>query len=66
MPQRVFAYGQTLDYVLESIAILAAIGSGVASALMNLVIGQLMNIMSDPTLSTREPEIFMAAVSKNA
>ncbi|WYZ42253.1 hypothetical protein EsH8_V_001148 [Colletotrichum jinshuiense] len=63
MPQRVFTYGQTLDYVLESIAILAAIGSGVASALMNLVIGQLMNIMSDPTLSTREPEVFMAALT---
>ncbi|GKT51747.1 leptomycin B resistance protein pmd1 [Colletotrichum spaethianum] len=63
---RVFTYGQPLDYVLEFTAILAAIGSGVAMAMMNLVIGQLMNIMSDPMLSTRDPDQFMAAVSKNA
>ncbi|OLN93242.1 Leptomycin B resistance protein pmd1-like protein 6 [Colletotrichum chlorophyti] len=66
LSQRVFAYGQPLDYVLQLIAILAAIGSGVAMALVNLVTGQLINIMSDPTLSTRDPDRFMAAVSKNA
>ncbi|TDZ35952.1 Leptomycin B resistance protein pmd1 [Colletotrichum spinosum] len=62
---RVFKYGSTTDYVLEAIAILAAIGSGVALATMNLVIGELMNIMSDPSVSRTDPDRFMAAVSKN-
>lgn len=61
-----FTYCQPLDCALEIIAILAAIGSGVAMAMMNLVIGELMNVMSDPTRIAADPDGFMAAVSKTS
>ncbi|KAF5489359.1 Leptomycin B resistance protein pmd1 [Colletotrichum siamense] len=63
---RVFRYGEPIDYVLETIGILAAVGSGVALAMMNLIIGNLMDIMSDPSTISANPDKFMAAVSKNA
>ncbi|CEI63435.1 unnamed protein product [Fusarium venenatum] len=63
---RIFTYCQPLDCALEIIAILAAIGSGVAMALMNLVIGELMDVMGDTTRITTDPQGFMAAVSKNS
>ncbi|KAM0210000.1 hypothetical protein ACHAQI_006112 [Fusarium lateritium] len=60
---RIFTYCQPLDCVLEIIAVLAAIGSGVAMAMMNLVIGELMDVMSDPTRSSTDPDGFMADIS---
>ncbi|KAL0937461.1 multidrug resistance protein 3 (p glycoprotein 3) [Colletotrichum truncatum] len=63
---RVFTYGEPIDYVLEFIAVLAALGSGVALAMMNLIIGELMNVMSDPTLIATDPNKFMSIVSRNA
>jgi ATP-binding cassette subfamily B (MDR/TAP) protein 1 len=35
-------------------------------AMMNLVIGELMDVMSDPTRIATDPAGFMAAVSKNS
>ncbi|OTA58872.1 P-loop containing nucleoside triphosphate hydrolase protein [Hypoxylon sp. EC38] len=43
---RVFQYGNTTDYVLETIAVVAAIGSGVAQSLTNVVMGKLLNTFS--------------------
>ncbi|KAI6757046.1 hypothetical protein HG530_011644 [Fusarium avenaceum] len=63
---RIFTYCQPFDCALEIIAILAAIGSGVAMAMMNLVIGELMDVMGDPTRIATDPDGFMAAVSKNS
>ncbi|KAG5801005.1 hypothetical protein H9Q74_014472 [Fusarium xylarioides] len=63
---RIFTYCQPLDYFLELVAVLAAIGSGVAMAMMNLVIGQLMDVMGDPSRITTDPDSFMADVSNKS
>ncbi|KAF5584303.1 multidrug resistance 3 (p glycoprotein 3) [Fusarium pseudoanthophilum] len=63
---RIFTYCQRLDYLLEVIAILAAIGSGVAMAMMNLVIGQLMDVMGDPARIASDPDRFMADVGNKS
>ncbi|KAM0545419.1 hypothetical protein ACHAPJ_011324 [Fusarium lateritium] len=63
---RIFTYCQPLDCVLEIIGVLAAIGSGVAMSMMNLVIGQLLDVMSDPMRISTDPDGFMADVSRNA
>ncbi|KAF6806884.1 ATP-binding cassette sub-family B member 5 [Colletotrichum sojae] len=63
---RLFRYGQPLDYALESLGLLAAIGSGVALAMVNLVMGQFMGILTDFTVITTDPSGFMANVSKFA
>ncbi|KAK1466486.1 hypothetical protein CCUS01_07307 [Colletotrichum cuscutae] len=64
--RRVFKYGEPIDYALEAVGILAAIASGVALAMMNLIIGGMMNLMSDFSSITADPDKFMAKVSKNA
>lgn len=50
--------------VFEAVGILAAIASGVALALVNVVLGQFMNILSDAGMSQGPPPNFMAEVSK--
>ncbi|EXM18872.1 hypothetical protein V3481_016404 [Fusarium oxysporum f. sp. vasinfectum] len=62
--QRVFTFGQTTDYILESIAIIAAIASGIALAIVNLVVGQFISLLSDS--HTSEPDGFMSAVQRTA
>lgn len=59
---RIFTYCQPLDCVLEFIAVLAAVGSGVAMAMMNLVIGELMDVMGNPARIGTDPDGFMADV----
>ncbi|KAG5798475.1 hypothetical protein H9Q69_002463 [Fusarium xylarioides] len=61
---RVFTFGQTTDYVLESIAIIASIASGIALAIVNLVVGQFISLLSDS--HTSEPAGFMSAVQRTA
>ncbi|RKK96006.1 Multidrug resistance protein 2 [Fusarium oxysporum] len=61
---RVFTFGQTTDYALESIAIIAAIASGIALAIVNLVVGQFISLLSDS--HTSEPDGFMSAVQRTA
>ncbi|KAK4234337.1 ATP-binding cassette sub-family B member 5 [Achaetomium macrosporum] len=63
---RVFKYGQPTDYVLACVGLLAAIGAGVALALVNLVIGQFLGMLSDFTVITSDPDGFMADVSRFA
>ncbi|KAL7619853.1 hypothetical protein AAE478_010398 [Parahypoxylon ruwenzoriense] len=43
---KVFSFGRPIDYALESLAVLAAIGSGVALALVNIVMGKFINLLS--------------------
>ncbi|KFA79457.1 hypothetical protein S40288_07585 [Stachybotrys chartarum IBT 40288] len=62
---RVFTYGRPVDYMLESIAFLAAISSGVALALINLVIGNFINVLSDAGLGEGIPPDFMDRVQTN-
>ncbi|KAI1073610.1 P-loop containing nucleoside triphosphate hydrolase protein [Whalleya microplaca] len=63
---RVFKYGNRTDYVLESIGIIAAIGSGVALALVNIVIGKFMTAFSEPSLDAAGRESFMSNARKLA
>ncbi|KXH37252.1 ATP-binding cassette sub-family B member 5 [Colletotrichum simmondsii] len=60
---RIFRYGGPTDYVLEFVAIVAAIGSGVGLAVVNLVLGQFMDIISDYTAGAISSDEFMAGVS---
>ncbi|KAH6677860.1 multidrug/pheromone exporter [Plectosphaerella plurivora] len=62
---RVFAFGNTTDYALETIGIIAAIASGTALAMVNIVIGDFISILGDSS-STSAPESFMPAVRKTA
>lgn len=65
--QRVFTFGHTVDYALESIAIIAAIASGIALAMVNLVIGQFISLLSDSHSSSgSQSDGFMIAVNKTA
>ncbi|KAF7619944.1 ATP-binding cassette multidrug transport protein [Aspergillus flavus] len=61
---RVFTFGRPIDYVLGLISLLASVGSGVALALVNLVIGKFMTLLSGSTLGTSLPDNFMSRVSK--
>ncbi|KAE8392149.1 P-loop containing nucleoside triphosphate hydrolase protein [Aspergillus alliaceus] len=61
---RVFTFGQPMDYVLGVISLLASIGSGVSLAMVNLVLGKFMTLLSDFTVGTSFPENFMSQVSK--
>ncbi|CAG9989103.1 unnamed protein product [Clonostachys byssicola] len=63
---RVFSYGQGFDYVLLSVGIIAAIGSGVALAMVNLVIGDFITIMTEFSASSGPSSNFMSKVSKAA
>lgn len=68
MLQRVFIFGGNPRlYALEGIAVVAAIASGVASALVNLIMGQFLSLLSDFSFKEESrPEKFMAAVQDSA
>lgn len=66
--QRVFTFGDTKLYVLECIAFIAAIASGVALAMVNLVMGQFLTLLSDFSFfdANSMPGNFMPAVRTSA
>lgn len=66
--QRVFTLGDTKLYVLECLAFIAAVASGVAFAMVNLVIGQFLTLLSDFSFSgvNSMPAGFMPAVRMSA
>ncbi|KAJ4313471.1 hypothetical protein N0V84_009396 [Fusarium piperis] len=63
---RVFRYGNPQLYLLEAIGIIGAIASGVAMAMVNVVIGEFITLLNDFTTSGTIPEGFMATVEKTA
>ncbi|VUC28109.1 unnamed protein product [Clonostachys rosea] len=65
---RVFTFGDSRLYLLEAIAVVAAIGSGVALAMVNLVMGQFLTLLSDFSFSdgASMPTNFMSAVQSSA
>ncbi|GMG07384.1 unnamed protein product [Aspergillus oryzae] len=67
-PQRVLTFGETKLYVLEGIAFIAAITSGVAVAMVNLVMGNFLTLLSDFSFSDARsmPENLMSAVRTSA
>jgi ATP-binding cassette subfamily B (MDR/TAP) protein 1 len=66
--QRVFIFGGNPHlYALEGIAVVAAIASGVASALVNLIMGRFLSLLSDFSFKGESrPEKFMSAVQDSA
>ncbi|KAL6233420.1 hypothetical protein BDW75DRAFT_252061 [Aspergillus navahoensis] len=65
---RVFTFGGNPHlYALEGVAVIAAIASGVASALVNLIMGRFLSLLSDFSFAAESrPEDFMAAVQDSA
>ncbi|KAL4795270.1 P-loop containing nucleoside triphosphate hydrolase protein [Aspergillus venezuelensis] len=65
---RVFTLGDAKLYTLECIAVIAAIASGVALALVNLVMGHFLSLLSDFSFSDRGsmPDNFMSSVQTSA
>ncbi|KAM5346969.1 hypothetical protein ACJ41O_009974 [Fusarium nematophilum] len=59
---RVFTYGSPREYILEAIGILAAIASGIALAMVNVVLGRFITLLNDLSTSGSVPEGFMDAV----
>ncbi|KAM5372998.1 hypothetical protein ACJZ2D_007209 [Fusarium nematophilum] len=63
---RVLTYGSPTDHVLEAIAAVAAIGSGVALAMVNVVMGRFVTLLNDFDLSAAPPPDFTDAVQTTA
>ncbi|SPO04683.1 probable ABC multidrug transporter [Cephalotrichum gorgonifer] len=65
---RALTFGDTNLYILEFIAIIAAIASGVSLAMVNLVMGQFLTLLSDFSFSNENsiPGEFMTAVQTSA
>ncbi|KAH8651066.1 multidrug resistance protein 1, 2, 3 [Xylariales sp. PMI_506] len=68
MAALVFTFGDTNLYILEFIAFIAAIVSGVALAMVNLVMGRFLTLLSDFSFSnpSSRPGNFMSAVQTSA
>lgn len=61
---RIFSYSRPLDYGLNLAAIIAAIGSGIALAVTELIFGNLTNLIHDFSLATISKEEFLAGVNQ--
>lgn len=64
--QRIFTYGRPIDYVLEIIGILAAIGSGVAMVMVNVVLGKFITLLDGVSSTGTVSDNFMSSVGKSA
>ncbi|KAL6410723.1 ATP-binding cassette sub-family B member 5 [Ilyonectria robusta] len=63
---RVFSYSTATDKVLLGISLVAALGSGVAVAMLNLVMGDFLTVMGDFSGGGFEISNFLDSVSKYA
>ncbi|EEY16183.1 ATP-binding cassette sub-family B member 5 [Verticillium alfalfae VaMs.102] len=63
---RVFSYGTPTIYLLQAIAAIAACGSGVALAMVNLVLGNFISLLSGFSSGNDVPDDFMSLVSKQS
>ncbi|KAL4948435.1 P-loop containing nucleoside triphosphate hydrolase protein [Aspergillus filifer] len=65
---RVFTLGDAKLYTLECVAVIAAIASGVALALVNLVMGHFLSLLSDFSFEDGDsmPDNFMSSVQTSA
>lgn len=59
-----FQYSDPIDYLLEAVGIIAAVGSGVALALVNLVMGRFINVLSGANIADGLPSGYMNQVEK--
>ncbi|KAL4789629.1 P-loop containing nucleoside triphosphate hydrolase protein [Aspergillus venezuelensis] len=63
---RIFSFGGRLEWVLQVIAIVAAIASGAGIALQNLIFGRFINVITDFAAEKSTPAEFRSNVSKLA
>ncbi|KAI7554832.1 ATP-binding cassette multidrug transport protein [Hortaea werneckii] len=63
---RIFSYGTPTVLSLQAIAIIAACGSGVALAFVNLVLGNFITLLSEFSSGRDVPDNFMSLVSKQS
>ncbi|ETS84302.1 hypothetical protein PFICI_02327 [Pestalotiopsis fici W106-1] len=61
---RIFTYAQPIDIVLELLAFVAAAGSGVGLAIVNIVIGNFITILNRFVVGESTASEFMSNVSK--
>lgn len=64
--QKVFSYSTTTDKALLGISLVAALGSGVAVAMLNQVMGDFLTVMGDFSGGDFEISNFLDSVSKYA
>lgn len=64
--QRIFSYATPTVLSLQVVAIVAACGSGVALALVNLVLGNFITLLSEFSSGQDVPANFMSLVSKQS
>ncbi|CAH0052065.1 unnamed protein product [Clonostachys solani] len=63
---RVFKYGSPMEYLLGFLAVLGAVASGVALAMVNVVLGRFISILNDANISGSTSDEFMPAVQTTA
>jgi ATP-binding cassette subfamily B (MDR/TAP) protein 1 len=61
--QRILTYAGPTEYLMQGIALIAAIGSGAGIALQNLIFGQFITIITDFTSGESEPSKFRKDVA---
>lgn len=64
--QRVFSYSTPTILWLQTVAVAAACGSGVALALVNLVLGNFITLLSEFSSGQDIPDNFMSLVTKQS
>ncbi|KAM0541190.1 hypothetical protein ACHAPJ_013354 [Fusarium lateritium] len=63
LEKRIFSYAEPLDYLLTGASAIAAIGSGIAMALMNVIFGGLVELINNFAQGNKSPAEFRDAVS---
>ncbi|KAF7557236.1 hypothetical protein G7Z17_g788 [Cylindrodendrum hubeiense] len=63
---RIFTYGRPIHYLLEFIGIIAAIGSGVAMVMVNVVLGQFITLLDDASTTGIISDKFMSSARRSA
>ena len=62
--QRIFTYGSSSDYALGFVGIIGAVGAGAALAVLTVVLGGFITVLSDFSTGKGSPNQFMKDVSK--
>ena len=61
--KRILTYAGPAEYLMQAIALVAAIGSGAGIALQNLIFGEFITIITDYTSGVSEPSKFRKDVA---
>jgi len=64
--KRIFKYGDKADYLMQLVATICTLGSGVGMAMMDLVFGQFITVITDFIRGKSLPEEFRNETSRLA